>query len=73
MSNWDNTNLDQNQRMYAATDAFVSVVEYEYNNYIDTIWKLSVVSLIFFIILDIPNIVWTSKKNWRWTPDQLNF
>jgi len=25
MSSWENTNLDQNQCMYAATDAFVSV------------------------------------------------
>lgn len=37
MSSWDNTTLDQNQCIYAATDAFVSVVKYEYNNYIYTI------------------------------------
>ncbi|KAE9542646.1 hypothetical protein AGLY_002557 [Aphis glycines] len=30
MSNWDNTNLDQNQRMYAATDAFISLILYEH-------------------------------------------
>jgi len=34
MSNWDTTTLDQNQCMYAATDAFVSVVKCEYNNFI---------------------------------------
>ncbi|XP_025202055.1 Werner Syndrome-like exonuclease [Melanaphis sacchari] len=30
MSNWDNINLDQNQCMYAATDAFISLILYEH-------------------------------------------
>ncbi|XP_008186789.1 lipoate-protein ligase b-like isoform X1 [Acyrthosiphon pisum] len=30
MSSWENTNLDQNQCMYAATDAFISLILYEH-------------------------------------------
>lgn len=29
MSSWNNTTLDQNQCMYAATDAFISLILYE--------------------------------------------
>jgi len=30
ISNWENTNLDQNQCMYAATDAYISLILFEH-------------------------------------------
>ncbi|XP_060850881.1 3'-5' exonuclease [Rhopalosiphum padi] len=36
ISRWDNTNLDQNQRMYAATDAYISLILFEHLKRFDT-------------------------------------